>query len=198
MYQIIDDALSECARDHLENYLLSPIFPWYFSPDVNWGYDSRRFSDRNIQVQKFASDFQMVHLFDQDTEMVLPYLRKGLDKAGYTIGEVYRLKANLLTPQCQINSNYYPHLPHVDGARPHHVVIYYVNESDGDTILYQERYSPGVLHTQANEEHRVTPKRGRILIFNGNRFHASSNPIFNPNRVVINLACELIQQRQSI
>jgi hypothetical protein len=33
---------------------------------------------------------------------------------------------------------------------------------------------------------RVTPKKGRAVIFNSNRFHASSSPVIEPRRVIIN------------
>ena len=68
--------------------------------------------------------------------------------------------------------------PHIDFLdMPHHVLIYYVNDSDGDTIFFDEN---------ENEIKRVTPKRGRYALFNGNILHAGSNPIKSNYRIIIN------------
>ena len=57
---------------------------------------------------------------------------------------------------------------HVDTDEPHWVCLYYVNDSDGDTILFKD--------DKKTEIKRVTPKKGRIVFFNGLIPHCSSNP----------------------
>ena len=56
---------------------------------------------------------------------------------------------------------------HVDLNFPHLVCLYYVNDSDGDTILFDNNN---------NEIQRVTPKKGRIVLFDGSIKHCSSSP----------------------
>jgi len=57
--------------------------------------------------------------------------------------------------------------------------VYYVNNADGDTCLF---YPEGI--------ERVSPKRGRVLIFPANISHASSNPVVSQDRIVINFVME--------
>ena len=50
---------------------------------------------------------------------------------------------------------------------PHMVALYYVNDADGDTFFFDR-----------NREviNRVTPKKGRMVVFDGLTLHASSMP----------------------
>lgn len=68
---------------------------------------------------------------------------------------------------------------HVDLPIDHYACVYYVDDSDGDTILYEQtRYNtePGSQNVSLTEHKRVSPKKGRIVVFDGARFHCSSQP----------------------
>jgi len=66
--------------------------------------------------------------------------------------------------------------PHVDRHHPHLVCLYYVNDSDGDTVFYDE---------SGNEIKRISPKKGRVAFFDGSIQHSAGNPTKN-HRAVIN------------
>ncbi len=48
-----------------------------------------------------------------------------------------RIKINLL-PRRETKHLY--HTPHVDFDQPHWTIIYYVNDSDGPTIFFKQKY----------------------------------------------------------
>ena len=68
--------------------------------------------------------------------------------------------------------------PHVDSFIKHKVCIVYLNDSDGDTFIFDNF---------KNIIKRVTPKKGRVLIMNGNLIHTSSHPIKSKFRIVLNI-----------
>ena len=74
---------------------------------------------------------------------------------------------------------------HVDLPKemPHVACVYYVNGSDGDTIIYENTIGGDT--TNLVEHKRVTPKRGRMVCFDGSRYHCSSQPTIN-YRCIIN------------
>ena len=77
---------------------------------------------------------------------------------------------------------------HIDLPEDHYACVYYVNDSDGDTIVYEQtRYNTecGSQNVPLTEHKRVTPKKGRLVIFDGARFHCSSQPK-NAYRCIIN------------
>ena len=87
-----------------------------------------------------------------------------------------RCKANLQTKLLDFEKDNY-NTPHVDRTEEHLVLLYYVNDSDGDTFLFDE-------HNEIIT--RVSPKKGRMLFFNGNISHAGSHPKHSEKRIVIN------------
>ena len=77
--------------------------------------------------------------------------------------------------------------PHVDADVDHMVVLYYVNDSDGDTVIYEnlfEGYDKVPLLKDLKEKKRVTPKAGRVVLFNGKHWHTSYQPEHNVRCVV--------------
>lgn len=188
---ILDGVLSEQEMARIEALMTSPGCLWQFSPDVNWGYASsghaREVRDQVIEDPSSVTSFQMIHVFKQqgqDTATITPLARKIVLAAGFDIAQVIRFKSNLLTQNPSVGNRF--HLPHIDGPAPHFALLYYVNESDGDTVFFNERYANGVERVEATISQRVTPKRGRAVVFNGMQFHASSHPIQSRYRIALN------------
>ncbi len=60
--------------------------------------------------------------------------------------------------------------PHIDIYNKEHLVaLYYVCDSDGDTIIYNEREELGTYTIKQ----KVTPKQGRMVLFDGSLYHTS-------------------------
>ena len=55
-------------------------------------------------------------------------------------------------------------------------IIYYINDSDGDTVIYNNKKLV-----------KTKPEAGKILMFDGSLYHASSKPIKNKIRKVVNI-----------
>ena len=71
------------------------------------------------------------------------------------------------------------HLDFDDNTLKRTNFLYYVNDSDGDTILYEDDKKTVLT--------RVSPKKNRLLLFSGDIPHCSSSPTKNLKRVVINI-----------
>lgn len=95
---------------------------------------------------------------------------------------------------------------HVDTDKKCFTVLYYVNDSDGDTLFFNkttknyshseyeiERFLPD--WTKKQEEiftevsFRKEPKKGTAVIFDGSIYHASSTPT-KGRRCIINFCCD--------
>ena len=68
-------------------------------------------------------------------------------------------------------------MPHIDMNRPHTTALYYVNTSDGETVFFDENN---------NEIRREKPEQGKVVIFDGSIYHASSCPTTTTNRMTLN------------
>ena len=70
--------------------------------------------------------------------------------------------------------------PHVDIVGEHFVMLYYVCDSDGDTIIYNEQIKSDNYTVQK----RITPKQGRVVLFDGSYYHTAEQPLNNIRCVV--------------
>lgn len=123
------------------------------------------------------------------TEM-LTYIEPYIGK----IKRVIRIKANLMVGDGSYPEGFY-NGPHVDYHGDNLMsFVYYVNDSDGDTILFNE-FLDGNPHniTELTEIDRQTPKAGMGIAFDSERVHTSSTPRFTDRRVVINYVFEMYE-----
>jgi len=104
------------------------------------------------------------------------------DKVNISFDEIYRSKANLTWPQPHKTL---PNPPHIDiGDNRCLSMVFYVNEADGDTVIYDKKVEHG--DNDLNEITRISPKPGSAVIFNSNRFHSSSPPKNSDYRIILN------------
>jgi|TARA_B110000238_G_C15982845_1_gene376803 hypothetical protein len=68
------------------------------------------------------------------------------------------------------------HAPHIDLQYRHTVIIYYVNDSGGETVFFDK---------QGKEIRRVMPKKGRVAVFDGFISHSAGIPT-KDTRCIIN------------
>jgi len=88
------------------------------------------------------------------------------------VKKIYNARIWLLTPE---KENYICEA-HTDMTAPHLVGLYYINDSDGDTIFFDEDKTTIIK--------KVSPKKGRIVFFDGSIPHASSTPTKNIRSVI--------------
>ena len=66
--------------------------------------------------------------------------------------------------------------------------MYYVVDSDSDTVIYKNNYENGMTVPNMKdliENKRVTPKKGRVVVFDGYFWHTACQPE-NNKRLIIN------------
>jgi len=118
----------------------------------------------------------------------IPFLYLIEDHTKKNIVEITRIKINCLIQNDNLVDGKH-NIAHVDISSddPNFLsAIYYVNDSDGDTFFFNEHFSDGEVVEKLTVKKRVTPKMGSMVIFPSDQYHASSNPVSNRSRFVIN------------
>ena len=140
---------------------------------------------------------QFVHyaILGNDKTFMFPYLKPLIlmleNRIGKKIKHLHRIKINHQSPIPGFTSNNY-NIVHSDDERPNLMsMVYYVNDSDGDTFIFNEHHCPNCSIGKITLMDRITPKAGRAIVFPSTQFHASSNPINTPSRFVINATFEV-------
>jgi hypothetical protein len=88
------------------------------------------------------------------------------------VEKIHNARIWLLTPE---KENYISE-PHTDMPDPHLACLYYVNDTDGDTIFFNQDKTTIIK--------KVAPKKGRVVIFDGSIWHSSSTPTKNVRSVI--------------
>lgn len=176
-------------------------FPWFFlSEDVAYSSDGIQFGDlKLLDMPDKQKTVGFTHLLlDQEgiespfLPVFQPLLDNIQDRIGYPI-EFFRVRLAL-----QLNNgNDHHNGVHTDSEEDHYAALYYLHDSSGDTVFFNEYDDPNSgtvdqrwlrARTQDYTEcKRVTPKANRLFAFDGHQFHSSSNPTTNPYRVILNL-----------
>ena len=78
--------------------------------------------------------------------------------------------------------------PHVDLVVPHFVMLYYVCDSDGDSLIYNEKTKFAACYPDEEMKFtlkkKVSPKQGRVVLFNGIHWHTAQQPNHNLRCIV--------------
>jgi Rps23 Pro-64 3,4-dihydroxylase Tpa1-like proline 4-hydroxylase len=117
------------------------------------------------------------------TAVVNLFIPKFKEKLNLDVKDVYYARSFLQIP-LEAKFHKERNNVHVDIPQSHIAAVYYVTDSDGDTVLYDNRYGENV--TTLKRHQTVTPKAGRMVFFDGSRYHCSSQPT-ESLRCIINM-----------
>ena len=179
----IENFLTEEQEQKIEELTLDPNFPWFYTPgtivEVESGVQSKSVYDKGI------NPFQFVHSTNLNDcsfiDIITPVMNQ-LSVEFQSNIRILRCKFNFL-PKNSDNTYHYPHVD--DSEQNVYTAIYYVNDSDGDTYFFDE---------DLNITNTLTPKKGRMVLFNSNKFHSSSSPINSEYRIVMNTVFKLLSE----
>ena len=104
------------------------------------------------------------------------------DKFGTPVNDLLRIRVGL---QTKVSDTQIIHTPHIDSENSHKVFLYYINNSDGDTIIYNQKFSEGV-EKKFTIQDRISPMQGLGILFDGDYYHSSSSPT-NDFRAVVTI-----------
>lgn len=186
----LENIIPETYQDLLLERVTSNKFPWYFNP--NLVTDELLINNKDINHIGFNHFLLEGRIVVSNQYDIFAPLVAAIEKhiPGMTVMERMRLNHTQTSSVDNLH-----HLPHTDSTFPHINAIYYVNDSDGDTFIFEEKTEDfeidATIDTMMNAswttKHRCTPKKGKVLIFQGDSFHASSFCKQSPYRIVVNM-----------
>lgn len=176
---IIDDAIPLDVQNDLAELCLSVNFPWFFHPTS--AYEKSDLEKYNFDESFFKNSVDTMlftHVLygnngvnSQFFKAFKPVVESIPDVANSTLN---RFKINLTMPDSCCNSTTHS-IAHVDLVETvdYKTALYYINDSDGDTIIFNERWP---YNGALTIKQRITPKKGRLVVFDGKCLHAGNNP----------------------
>lgn len=184
---IVDNFIPPSYQERYKNILLNSNFPWFYTSDVT--YENPIHQHRPCVTHQIYN--QGNHVSALSVESMGHF---AAEKAGFNLTAITQGKAILQFP---LNQNLIVGVDNlhvdVDPFYPHTVLLYYVVDSDGDTLIYNktaqldEKASTQNLNPDNYQLiNRITPKQGRAVIFNGAQYHTAEQPT-KGIRCIVNL-----------
>lgn len=173
MYRVIDDLVSNRYSQFIFDEMVK--LKWTFVPNLSYSTsndtDNCGFSYSYYLNKKYSHSGE--EILANEFNYIKPLLFEAYDKFGINLPfeNLFRSRARLTVQK----SSSVIEEKHVDYSFPHLVILYYVNSTDGDTIFFD---GDKIIE-------RITPRRGRCVLFDGRITHASSSSTIMP-RIVIN------------
>lgn len=196
MFKVYDDFLDRYFVNYVEETILNTDFNW-FKPtqgfkSVNKQKDIRQGSQvqntfiaadkKKKQYGKVITPIKKNLLLIEDLVACITNRMKedwGDDSDVY---HIIRAKANLQLSNGLVSDLDHHNGKHKDFPDEHIVAIYYIHDCDGDTFLWE-----------GDTLHRITPKKGRVLVFDGHEhWHASSCPRKSDYRAILNINLHML------
>lgn len=130
-------------------------------------------SKPQLQVSAYLKNNEYSEIFD-----------KFCKKHNIQYKKVIRAKVTILFMD---NENYHNFI-HIDAPIKHNVFLYYLNDSDGDTVFFNKKFEDNITSDkELSIQYSVTPKSKRGILFDGMIWHSSTPPTKNQLRAVLNI-----------
>lgn len=163
MYKIVENLLTKEQENILENCVLNENTQWIFNRFAAYKSSAYGISDevkRNISSFRHVV-FQNGIMYDQsmfDAFKIIPQ-KLGANKIYNMICQLQLVTSSTSKP-----------IKHVDmplHLTPYKSAVYYINKSDGPTVIYNHDNSELV---------RCEHEQGKVIMFNGDLYHHASRP----------------------
>jgi len=190
---IIKDLLPSQQQKHLLDIMTGFNFPWVLNKNIVSGDDW--FINQKNNPPGFNHFFYEKNApTSQFFEMVYPIVLTLMSRNDIPFNSLIRMRGNLTLANGAQDADKF--MPHIDSFYHHWVAIYYVNDSDGDTIIFNETnddYNSGtkdidqIRYGTFTIKHRIKPEQGKLIAFPGKYYHTASFCKENDFRCLINI-----------
>ena len=165
--------LTPLEIDEIHNTIFNINFPWRYAHENTVSLFDLKQEENNFN--NILDYYQICHVFFSEYSNYSNIPNAIINKLNLP-NKILRAKVNLQGQNRNATTETY-NCPHKDMDDPHLAGIYYVNDSDGFTFLFDN---------DNNIIQKIMPKKGSFLLFDGNIKHASGHPVKSLKRCVIN------------
>ena len=185
---VIDDFIDKDYQEDIKNILLGKeewgnfLFPWHYIEDVTDGFAENNQGRPGLShVYVEYNDDKTSDIVSDFHDLFIPMLELACETLEVPSARIVQGRSFMQFPlNLQSDEDDTPHIDLDEGHR-HVVVLYYVKDSDGDTVIFNQRTESNIYTVKQ----KVTPKQGRVVIFDGGLYHTAQQAI-NSVRCIVN------------
>jgi hypothetical protein len=195
--KVIDNFLELDFADWIESEMVRGDFHWHYYEEIAQYTEKVVFEDKRI-----VNPNGFVHVMYNNgqgatsqyfNKIAYPILKQAEKTLETKINQILRIRTRMTIPIPGYTENNFspPHVDLRDINISYKTLVYYVNDSDGDFILFNEKHNNEIEKNLSNfkftETTRVSPKKNRAIFFDGHTYHSGNAPINNKYRIVVNI-----------
>ena len=185
---VIDDFIDKTYQEDIKDVLLGKeewgdlLFPWHYIDDVTAAFEEGNQGRPGLShVYVEYNDDGTSEIVSDFHDLFIPMLELACEILEVPSARIVQGRSFMQFPlNLQSDEDDTPHIDLDEGER-HIVVLYYVKDSDGDTVIYNQRTESDTYTVKQ----KVTPKQGRVVIFDGGQYHTAQQAI-NSVRCIVN------------
>jgi hypothetical protein len=181
---VIDDVIPKQTQDRIEKLMFAKNLFWTFFDDVALSREETEalgITKKTPAIGCYIKQQEPPYFYAKLYYEVECIPKHAAKKAGKEFSEIIDARSFLMFPLHDKARKNYDNI-HVDRPDDHWVCLYYVNDSDGETTLFKQRVRQEIKtldeykKAQFEPLQTVSPKKGRAVIFKGDRYHSSTAP----------------------
>ena len=190
--KIFKDIIPTSYQNKLENLFDRTDFPWFYNGQIAPGtkYEDDNITDSPGFTHVIWNESKVRSDYFYHVEPILFFLEK---ETGKTVTDTIRIRARRTTQYPNHTLDKY-NPPHVDLNidDDYYSLVYYVDDSDCDTFIFEEQYNADNLPVTFKPKYRIPPKKGCAVLFEGKNYHSGNTPVNFTKRTIINFDIKLI------
>lgn len=183
---VLDDIIDDIDRTNLLAALKDDSFQWNHNSRTSPEYGDLSSDDFTYEAPLFThwimhptgTQSSQVDIMNMILVRVVDHIRENMGFDRHV--NILRVKANKY-PKYDVPEGKKYHTPHIDTETPHAVILYFANDSDGDTVFFNNKKTPWEV------KQSISPKAGRVVLFDGSIYHASNSPTQHDDRITVNI-----------
>jgi len=192
-YKIIDNFFPTQIANEIENSIVKENIMNVYDLPVNVPQYTNINTDMFQETKSYTRMLMLKNEVQYEpAKEIIKKLLQNLQLILNTRFVVSSVRVNYMNEKCTSPTLKYD-IPHADIkqiSKNMYTIIYYVNDSHGDTILYNETVEGSMFLDNASKNltclEKINPKKNRLLIFNANQLHSAPS-YCTEDRYVINL-----------
>lgn len=175
MIEVYDNLVNSDLANSIENNILNDSFPFFYTELTvkKEDYELVKHKENIKDGPQLVHNFLNHGISSKNFNTIIPLVNEMSKIINHNIA-LLRVKANL---KFNNNNSYKDHhnTPHKDREDDSYAILYFVNRTDGDMFFFPD-----------GNVKRISPKKGRFVLFKSNLSHCGQHPINSKVRCTIN------------
>jgi hypothetical protein len=175
MIKIIDNLIPKSYLKDLQSHFLDNKCEWYFNNNLTDDESHNSLGSIGFGMRLHWNGYFLSNFVGTVTRGLVFSAQESVEEFIEQPQQIVRVRADMT----MYNPTNHRHELHTDFSEEHMTAIFYMNTSDGNTLLF-DRDGKELIH-------EVEPIENRLVIFDGLMQHTGHSPSKHKSRVLINM-----------